>query len=74
MPAGVHRGIAVADSHGSLGAAVFEVSVSANGELDIRRVVVAIDCGYVVNPDPVVVQIQSCVVFALWTARRVISI
>src|SRR5258705_6273636 len=41
LPAGVHRAIAVQDSHGSYPAAVFEVSVSPDGELDIRRVVVA---------------------------------
>jgi len=65
LPAGVHRGIAVQDSHGSYAAAVFEVSVSEKGELDIKRVVVAVDCGYVVNPDSAVAQIQSCVVFGL---------
>ena len=65
LPAGVHRGIAVQDSHGSYAAAVFEVSVSEGRELDIRRVVVAVDPGYVVNPDSAEAQIQSCVAFGL---------
>jgi isoquinoline 1-oxidoreductase beta subunit len=69
LPAGVHRGIAVHDSHGSHGAAVFEVSVKGN-DLRIHRVVVAVDPGYVVNPDSAVAQVQSCVVYgvtaALW--------
>jgi isoquinoline 1-oxidoreductase beta subunit len=65
LPAGVHRGIAVQDSHGSYAAAVFEVSVSDTGELDIRRVVVAVDPGHVVNPDSAEAQVQSCVAYGL---------
>ncbi len=65
---GAHRGIAVADSHGSYSAAMIEVSVSDKGVLDIRRVVVALDCGYVVNPDSAVAQIQGCAAFALSAA------
>jgi isoquinoline 1-oxidoreductase beta subunit len=68
LPAGVHRGIAVQDSHGSYAAAVFEVSVSDAGELDIRRVVVAVDPGYVVNPDSAEAQVQSCVAYGLTSA------
>jgi len=67
-PAGAHRGIAVQDSHGSYAAAVIEVSVSDEGELDIRRVVVAVDPGYVVNPDSAEAQIQSCVAYGLTSA------
>jgi isoquinoline 1-oxidoreductase beta subunit len=65
LPAGVHRGIAVQDSHGSYAAAVFEVSVSGAGEIDIRRVVVAVDPGHVVNPDSAEAQVQSCVAYGL---------
>src|SRR2546422_7637197 len=68
LPAGVHRGIAVQDSHGSYAAAVFEVSVSDAGELDIRRVVVAVDPGDVVNPDSAEGQVESCVTFWLTSA------
>jgi len=68
LPAGVHRGIAVQDSHGSYAAAVFEVSVSDAGELDIRRVVVAVDPGHVVNPDSAEAQVQSCVAYGLTSA------
>jgi len=55
--------IAVQDSHGSYAAAVFEVSVSEGLELDIRRVVVAVDPGFVVNPDSAEAQVQSCVAY-----------
>jgi len=68
LPAGVHRGIALQDSHGSYAAAVFEVSVSDAGELDILRVVVAVDPGYVVNPDSAEAQVQSCVAYGLTSA------
>lgn len=68
LPVGVHRGIAVHDSHGSHAAAVLEVSVSDKNELKIRRVVVAVDPGYVVNPDSAVAQVQSCVVYGLTAA------
>src|SRR5258705_4432190 len=60
LPAGVHRGIAVQDSPGSYAAPGFEVSVSEGRELDIRRVVVAVDPGYGVNPDSAEAQGQSC--------------
>lgn len=64
LPAGVHRGIAVHDSHGSHAAAVFEVSVKGN-DLKIHRVAVGVDPGYVLNPDSAVAQVQSCVVYGV---------
>jgi isoquinoline 1-oxidoreductase beta subunit len=65
LPEGVHRGIAVQDSHGSYAAAVFEVAVSPGNQIDIRRVVVAVDPGHVVNPDSAEAQVQSCVAYGL---------
>lgn len=68
LPSGVSRGIAVQDAYGSYAAAVVEVSVNPKGELKIHRVVVAIDPGYVVNPDSVRAQTESCVVYGLTAA------
>ena len=65
LPAGVHRGIALQDSHGSYAAAVFEVAVSPSNQVDIRRIVVALDPGHVVNPDSAEAQVQSCVAYGL---------
>lgn len=65
LPAGVHRGIAVQDAYGSYTAAVAEVSVSDKGELKIHRLVVGLDCGYVVNPDSVRAQAEGCVAYGL---------
>lgn len=65
LPPGVHRGIAIADGFGSYTAMVAEVSVSATGEPRVHRIVVAIDSGYVVNPDTCRAQAESNVIFGL---------
>ena len=68
LPAGVHRGIAVAQSFGSYVAEVAEVSVGADGAVKVHRVVCAVDCGMTVNPVIVQRQIESAVVFGLTAA------
>jgi CO/xanthine dehydrogenase Mo-binding subunit len=65
LPGGVYRGIAVQNSYGSYAAAMIELSVTAKGEPDTERVVVAVDPGYVVNPDSAQAQIEICVVYGL---------
>jgi isoquinoline 1-oxidoreductase beta subunit len=65
LPAGVYRGISVAEPYGSYSCAVVEVSVNDKKEVKIHRVVTGIDCGYVVNPDNVAAQLQGSVVYAL---------
>ncbi|HMA31445.1 MAG TPA: molybdopterin cofactor-binding domain-containing protein, partial [Casimicrobiaceae bacterium] len=65
LPSGVHRGVAVVDGFGSFAAMVAEVSVSAAGAPQVRRIVVAIDSGYVVNPDTCRAQAESNVVYGL---------
>ncbi len=67
-PAGRHRGIAVAGSFGSYVAEVAEVSVSEHGKVRVHRVVCAVDCGMVVNPDTVVAQMESAIVYGLSAA------
>ena len=65
LPPGVHRGVAVADGFGSYSAMVAEVSVGVDGKPKVHRIVVAIDSGYVVNPDTCRAQAESNVVFGL---------
>ncbi len=65
LPAGVYRGVAVANGFGSYAAEVAEVSINAKGEVTVHRVVVAIDSGHVVNPDTCRAQAESNVVFGL---------
>jgi len=65
LPAGRHRGIAVVDGFGSYTAMVAEVSVSAAGVVRVHRIVLAIDSGYVVNPDTCRAQAEGNVVYGL---------
>ena len=65
LPAGVFRGIAQTEAYGSYTCAVAELSVDKNGEVAIRRLVLGVDPGYVVNPDNVLAQMQGSAVFML---------
>lgn len=67
-PAGRHRGIAVALSYGSYAAEVAEVSVDGDGRVRVHRVVCAIDCGVVANPDQVRAQMEGGIVYGLTAA------
>ena len=64
----VGRGLSTQFAFGSYMAQVAEVSVGADGEVRVHRVVCAVDCGQVVNPDTVVAQIESGVIFGLTAA------
>jgi isoquinoline 1-oxidoreductase beta subunit len=71
LPQGHGRGVSVLySSWGSYLAAVAEVSVSEASEVRVHRVVCAVDCGTVVNPDTVKAQIEGGIIFgiggALW--------
>ncbi len=68
LPAGVHRGIAVAHSFGSYVAEVAEVSVAKDGKVKVHRVVGAVDCGMTVNPEIIKRQIESAIVYGLSAA------
>ena len=68
LPAGVARGIAVAQSFGSYVAEVAEVSVAPNGTPRVHRVVAAVDCGMVVNPEIIRRQIEGSIAFGLSAA------
>lgn len=65
LPPGVGRGIAAVESFGSAVAEVFEVSVDKNGKIKIHRIVVAVDCGPVVNPDTLEAQVEGGIVYSL---------
>ena len=69
-PEGRARGIAVHESFGSFVAEVAEVSVADDGTVRVHRVVCAIDCGRVVNPDTVEAQMQSGIVYGLTAALK----
>ena len=64
----VFRGLAQTHGFGSYVAACAEVSVSADGELAIHRIVAATDCGHAVNPQQIEAQIEGSFVYGLGAA------
>jgi isoquinoline 1-oxidoreductase beta subunit len=72
LPAGRGRGIALmyGGAWDTYLAQVADVSVTQSGEVRVHRIVCAVDCGIVVNPDTVKAQIEGGVIFgiagALW--------
>ena len=68
LPARVGRGVSVQTSFASFIATVAEVEVDQNGEVDVRRIVCAVDTGIAVNPDTIVAQLQGGLIFGLTAA------
>src|SRR5207302_6265135 len=58
LPQGVGRGVSLQFVFATYLAQVAEVEVAKDGAVRVRRVVCAVDCGTVVNPDTVKAQIQ----------------
>jgi CO/xanthine dehydrogenase Mo-binding subunit len=69
LPAGRFRGIACFGCFGTYAAEVVEISME-NDVPRVHRVVVAVDCGQVVNPSILEAQVQGGIVFALANALR----
>lgn len=55
-------------SWGTYIAQVAEVTVAKDGSVHVDRVVVAIDCGQVINPDMVAAQMEGGIIFGLTAA------
>jgi isoquinoline 1-oxidoreductase beta subunit len=68
LPDRVGRGVSLQFAFATYMAQVAEVEVSKAGEVRVRRVVCALDCGTVINPDTVRAQIQSAVMFGVTAA------
>jgi isoquinoline 1-oxidoreductase beta subunit len=68
LPDRVGRGVSVQFVFGTYLAQVAEVEVSTDGAVHVRRIVCAVDCGSVVNPDTVRAQIQSAIIFGVTAA------
>ena len=66
LPEGYGRGLAYHATFGVTHVAyVAEVSVDEDGKVHVQRVVAAVDCGQVVNPDNVAAQIEGGIAFGL---------
>jgi isoquinoline 1-oxidoreductase subunit beta len=64
----VFRGLSQTHGFGSYVAACAEVSVAADGELTVHRIVAATDCGHAVNPQQIEAQIEGSFVYGLSAA------
>lgn len=66
----VGRGVSTQFAFGSYMAQVAEVSVGPSGDVQVHRVVCAVDCGQAINPDGIIAQMEGGIVFgasaALW--------
>ncbi|MGB8410511.1 MAG: molybdopterin cofactor-binding domain-containing protein, partial [Gallionella sp.] len=67
LPAGHAYGVAVHKAFDSYVAEVAEVSLQS-GKIRVHRVVAAVDCGQVINPDGVQQQIESAIAYGLSAA------
>src|SRR5205807_4757289 len=68
LPQRVGLGVSIQFVFATYMAQVAEVEVSRDGAVRVRRVVCAVDCGTVVNPDTVQAQIQSAIIFGITAA------
>src|SRR5438067_798606 len=68
LPPGSGRGISLLHAFGSYIAQVAEVAVSKQGDVRVPRVVCAVDCGIIVNPDTVRAQLESGIIFGISAA------
>jgi isoquinoline 1-oxidoreductase beta subunit len=62
------RGVCVHNTFGSFMSQVAEVTVSESGEVHVDRVVCVVDTGVAVNPDIIVAQMQSGIIFGITAA------
>jgi isoquinoline 1-oxidoreductase beta subunit len=71
LPQGMGRGIACWSTWNVTPVAmVAEVSISPGGSVQVQRVLCAIDCGLVINPDMVAAQMEGGIVWGLTAALK----
>jgi isoquinoline 1-oxidoreductase subunit beta len=68
LPNGAGRGVSLQHVFGSYMAQVAEVEVANDGSVRVKRVVCAVDCGSVVNPNTIEAQVQGAVIFGISAA------
>jgi isoquinoline 1-oxidoreductase subunit beta len=67
---GLSQGVACLNMHNTLLAYVAEVSVEKENRIKVHRIVTAIDCGIVINPNIVKAQIEGAIAFGLTAAMK----
>jgi isoquinoline 1-oxidoreductase subunit beta len=68
LPPRIGRGVSIQNAFATYMAQVAEVEVGKDGSVRVWRVVCAVDCGTVINPDTVQAQIQSAIMFGITAA------
>lgn len=68
LPAGRARGVAIHESFQSIVGEVVEVSNDEAGDMTIHKVTCVVDCGRVINPDTLMAQMESGIIFGLSAA------
>jgi isoquinoline 1-oxidoreductase subunit beta len=68
LPKGSGRGVSVQTTFGSYMAQVAAVDVSKQGDVRVKRITCAVDCGIPVNPNTIEAQVQSAIIYGLSAA------
>ncbi len=68
LPPNWGRGIAIAQSFGSIVAEVAEVEVGIDGKVKVHRVVCAVDPGFAIHPNGFIAQMESGIIYGLAAA------
>ena len=68
LPQGSGRGVSVQNVFGGDMAQVAEVGVSKDGEVAVKRITCAVDCGVAINPNTIEAQVQSAIIYGLSAA------
>jgi isoquinoline 1-oxidoreductase beta subunit len=68
LPAGKGRGLSIHECYDSIVGMIAQVAVSEKSEVKVERVTVAVDCGHVVNPRTVEMQLEGGVIYGLTAA------
>jgi isoquinoline 1-oxidoreductase beta subunit len=68
LPAGRARGVSLQSAFGGFMSLVAEVEVTPAGKVKVHRLVCAVDCGIVVNPDTIAAQVEGGTLFGLTAA------
>ena len=70
LPKGRFRGIACLEAFSTYAAEVVEISIDKDGTVNVHRVVAAMDCGRVINPDTAEGQVSGAIVYGLSAAMK----
>jgi isoquinoline 1-oxidoreductase subunit beta len=62
------RGVSLHQNFGTYAALVVEVGVALSGEISLKKIVAAVECGLQINPDGIRAQIEGGVLFGLSAA------